>query len=118
MASNAATPSRFFNRLQKAGDRSVLAIREAHTRKAGSSRASPRVQRSLTEAGYPRIGNPNVWQFRWSEKDLNGHRVYRKRVIGTVKQYADAAAVRHAASGLLSDVNSQPPSRSSRLYHD
>jgi integrase len=27
---------------------------------------------------------PNVWQFRWSEKDLNGHRVYRKRVIGTV----------------------------------
>jgi len=48
---------------------------------------------------------PNVGQFRWSEKDLNDHRVYRKRVIGTVEQYADAAAVRHAASGLLSDVN-------------
>jgi hypothetical protein len=43
---------------------------------------------------------PNVWQFRWSERDLNGHRVFRKRVIGTVEQYADAAAVRHAASAL------------------
>jgi len=48
---------------------------------------------------------PSVWHFRWSEKDLNGHRAYRKRVIGTVEQYADAAAVRHAASGLLFDVN-------------
>jgi integrase len=48
---------------------------------------------------------PDVWQFRWSEKNLNGHRVFRKRVIGTVEQYADAAAVRHAASALLSDVN-------------
>ena len=47
---------------------------------------------------------PNVWQFRWSEKDLNGHRVYRKRVIGTVEQYADAAAVCHAALALLPDV--------------
>jgi integrase len=48
---------------------------------------------------------PNVWQFRWSEKDLNGDRVYRKRVIGTVEQYADAATVRRAASGLLTGVN-------------
>ena len=48
---------------------------------------------------------PSAWQFRWSEKDLNGHRACRKRVIGTVEQYADAAAVRHAASGLLFDVN-------------
>ena len=48
---------------------------------------------------------PDVWQYRWSEKDLNGQRVYRKRVIGTLEQYTDAAAVRRAASGLLSDVN-------------
>jgi hypothetical protein len=26
---------------------------------------------------------PAVWQFRWSEKDLPGARVQRKRVIGT-----------------------------------
>jgi hypothetical protein len=47
---------------------------------------------------------PNVRQFRWSEKDLNGRRIYRKRVIGTVDQYADEAAVRNAASALLSEV--------------
>jgi len=30
----------------------------------------------------------DVWQFRWSDKDLNGRRVYHRRVIGTVDQYA------------------------------
>ena len=54
-----------------------------------------------------------VWQFRWSEKDLNGHRVYRKRVIGTVDEYTDQTAVRQAASVLLSDVNLR--SRQARL---
>ena len=24
----------------------------------------------------------DVWQFRWSEKDRSGRRIYRKRVIG------------------------------------
>jgi len=35
---------------------------------------------------------PNVWQFRWSEKDLHGARIQRKRVIGTVERYPDWAA--------------------------
>jgi integrase len=48
---------------------------------------------------------PDVWQFRWSEKDRDGQRVYRRRVIGTVEQYADAAAVRHAAFGLISEAS-------------
>jgi integrase len=48
---------------------------------------------------------PDVWQFRWSERDLSGHRVYRKRVIGTVEQYADADAVRAATSALISEAN-------------
>jgi hypothetical protein len=48
---------------------------------------------------------PDVWLFRWSEKDYNGERIYRKRVIGTVEDYRDEAAVRQAASGLLSEVN-------------
>ena len=52
-----------------------------------------------------RKGGPDVWQFRWSEKDSNGHRVYRKRVIGTVDEYTDESSVRQAASGLLYDVN-------------
>ena len=37
---------------------------------------------------------PNVWSFRWSEKNRNGRRVYRKRVIGTIEQYPDANAAR------------------------
>jgi hypothetical protein len=37
---------------------------------------------------------PAVWQFRWSEKDLHGARVQRKRVIGTVKRYPNEAAAR------------------------
>ncbi len=35
---------------------------------------------------------PNVWLFRWSEKNRNGRRVYRKRVIGTVEQYPDGGS--------------------------
>jgi integrase len=34
-----------------------------------------------------RKDGPAVWQFRWSEKDLCGARVQRKRVIGTVECY-------------------------------
>ena len=37
---------------------------------------------------------PDVWQFRWSEKDLHGVRVQRKRVIGTVERYPAGAGAR------------------------
>jgi len=47
---------------------------------------------------------PDVWQFRWSEKDRRGRRIYRKRVIGTVQQYADAQAARNASAALLSHI--------------
>ena len=39
---------------------------------------------------------PDVWQFRWSEKDLHGARIQRKRVIGTVERYPDGARARTA----------------------
>jgi hypothetical protein len=35
---------------------------------------------------------PGVWQFRWSEKDPQGKRYYRKRVIGSVGDYSDVDA--------------------------
>lgn len=35
---------------------------------------------------------PADWQFRWSEKDFQGVRVQRKRVIGAVEHYQDEAA--------------------------
>ena len=37
---------------------------------------------------------PAVWQFRWSETGPQGQRVYRKRVVGTIEDYADSEAVR------------------------
>jgi len=46
----------------------------------------------------------DVWQFRWSEKDLRGIRVQRKRVIGTVKRYQDEAAARTATTVLLAEL--------------
>ena len=47
-----------------------------------------------------------VWQFRWSEKDLHGVRVQRKRVIGRVERYPDEAAARTAMAILLAELNS------------
>ena len=49
---------------------------------------------------------PAVWQFRWSEKDLHGTRVQRKRVIGTIERYLDEAAARSAIAVLLAEINS------------
>src|SRR5258707_8099702 len=49
---------------------------------------------------------PDVWQFRWSERGVHGERICRKRVIGTVAEYADADAARRAVAGLLREINS------------
>jgi integrase len=48
---------------------------------------------------------PAVWQFRWSEKDLHGSRVQRKRVLGTVERYPNETAARSAMAVLLAEVN-------------
>ena len=53
-----------------------------------------------------RKDGPAVWQFRWSEKDLHGIRVQRKRVIGTVERYQDEGAARSAVTVLLQEINS------------
>src|SRR5258708_4948549 len=52
-------------------------------------------------------GGPDVWQFRWSEKDRNGRRIYRKRVIATVRQYPDAQTARAATTALLAHINAR-----------
>ena len=48
-----------------------------------------------------RKNGPDVWQFRWSEKRGNGRRAYRKRVIGTIEQYSDAAAAQQLAARII-----------------
>jgi integrase len=44
---------------------------------------------------------PAVWQFRWSETGPQGQRVYRKRVVGTVEEYANSEAVRESVKVLI-----------------
>jgi len=46
-----------------------------------------------------------VWQFRWSETEPNGKRLYHKKIIGTVEQYADKSAARLAITGLILELN-------------
>jgi integrase len=48
---------------------------------------------------------PDVWQFRWSETSIDGKRVYHKKIVGTVEQYADEDAARNVVAGLLSEIN-------------
>jgi len=57
---------------------------------------------------------PAAWQFRWSEKDLHGARVQRKRVIGTVERYLDEARARSAIAVLLAEINSDKVRMGSR----
>jgi integrase len=67
---------------------------------------------SLARVG--RKEGPAVWQFRWSEKDLRGVRVQRKRVIGTVERYPNEAAARTAMAIFLAELNSGKARISSR----
>lgn len=57
---------------------------------------------------------PDVWQFRWSETGPQGQRVYRKRVVGTVEEYANSEAVREFVKALITkpspaDHHMKPP---------
>jgi integrase len=52
-----------------------------------------------------RLEGPDVWQFRWSEKGPNGKRIYRKRVIGTIKEFPNQDAARNAVASLITEVN-------------
>lgn len=52
-----------------------------------------------------RLEGPDVWQFRWSEKGPNGKRIYRKRVIGTIKELPNQDTARNAVASLITEVN-------------
>ena len=56
-----------------------------------------------------RSRGPDVWQFRWYEKEPGGKRVYRKRVIGTLEEYSDPNSARYALKNLIAKVNSPHP---------
>jgi hypothetical protein len=49
----------------------------------------------------------DIWQFRWWEKTVEGNRVYRRKVIGTIEQIPDIEAARKAARILVPDLNAK-----------
>jgi hypothetical protein len=51
---------------------------------------------------------PDAWQSRWSETRLDGKRLYRKKIVGTVEQYPDEGAARRAVVGLVSEIKPTP----------
>lgn len=51
---------------------------------------------------------PDVWQLRWSETGPDGTRRHDKRVLGTVKHYADESSARRAVVGLIAEINADP----------
>ena len=57
---------------------------------------------------------PGVWQFRWSEIDPDGKRLYHKKIVGTLELYPDEPAARRAVVGLLSEINTDGGSTNSR----
>src|ERR1700730_16450907 len=54
-----------------------------------------------------RTRSSDVWTYRWRERGPNGRFIYRRRVIGTVKQFKNKVAARKATTGLVREINCQ-----------
>lgn len=52
---------------------------------------------------------PDVWLLRWSDKATSGKRIYRKRVIGSIEEYADVDSVRRGVASLIERINADNP---------
>jgi len=48
---------------------------------------------------------PDCWEFLWWDTELNGHRVRRKAVIGTVRQHPSVEDAWQASNGLRVSIN-------------
>lgn len=79
-------------------------IREHRPNPAGAGKEDAYAQQGSLKKKSRQVGS-DVWQFRWSEKDPHGRRIYRKKVIGTTEEYPDAESARNAVSGLITEVN-------------
>lgn len=69
---------------------------------APSEVQADRMQRGSVIVSERKHG-PAVWQFRWSESGPLGQRVYRRRVVGTLEEYANSEAVREAFKSLIAN---------------
>jgi integrase len=55
---------------------------------------------------------PDCWIFRWRETDVNGKRVRRKVILGTVKEYPTETSALKAAEALRITINGEQPQQS------
>ncbi len=62
-----------------------------------------------TIARVKRKQGPDCWIFRWRETDINGSRVRRKAVLGTVKEYPTESSALKAAESLRITINGEQP---------
>jgi len=82
--------------------RPMLEDSRAPKRGAGGSRCNTEVWQWSVAKKDPQFGSSE-----WSEKDLHGARVQRKRVIGSVERYPNEAAARYGVTVLLAEINSE-----------
>jgi integrase len=61
-------------------------------------------QGSLTRE--PRRGGPDVWSFRWRERDGNGKTVLRRITVGSVGEYSTETEASRAIAGLVRQISS------------
>ncbi|HEY3989451.1 MAG TPA: site-specific integrase [Acidobacteriaceae bacterium] len=54
-----------------------------------------------------RSNGPDVWVYRWREPSSNGKTVKRKRIIGTIWEYASKTAAQKAVDALKLDINAE-----------
>jgi len=56
---------------------------------------------SCSLIGKIRKRGSDVWLLRWSDISISEKRIYRKRVIGTLKEYPDSESPRRAVASLI-----------------
>src|SRR6185312_10577047 len=54
-----------------------------------------------------RKAGPDVWIFRWREVNVEGRKVNRKAVVGTVEQYRTESVAQKAVDALRININQE-----------
>ena len=48
---------------------------------------------------------PDIWEFRYRDRQHNGRRIYRRIKVGTVREFRTEASVRKGITGLIREIN-------------
>src|SRR5258708_35929787 len=53
----------------------------------------------------PRLGGPDVWEYRWREPGAEGRRKHRRMIVGSVEEFPDTASALGAIAALRQEIN-------------